>query len=183
MLKKLFAVVAVALLFACSENSSTGPSAVNTNSVANTSSVTPSSSSNWNSGGNSYVPTSSAILPSSNSYGSVSQTLYAAEIGYICEGFDFGAVTQARATEGYIAMYSICGDRATQTTGTTCRTAAEVGNWLLSLNITTDQINLLDNTIAAYGAAFYWYNATDGYQRYIYVEPCYDGIGLLSTEG
>ena len=135
-------------------------------------------------GGNNYSSAQfSSAHPSSNSYTPQVQTLYVAEIGYICEGFNFGSVTQARATEGFLALYSICGDRSTQTTGTTCHTAADVGNWLLSLNITTDQIALIDNTIAAYGAAFYWYNAVDGYQRYVYVEPCYDGIGLLSAEG
>ena len=95
----------------------------------------------------------------------------------ICTGFNFGAVDQSKATEGYIAMYQICGDRSTQSTGTTCYTASQVTQWMKSLQISAfDQVNA---DIAAYGASFRWYNAVDGYQRYIYIEPCYDGKGLM----
>ena len=105
------------------------------------------------------------------------ETKYVAEVGTICNGFNFGAVSQSKATEGYIAMYEICGDRATQSTGTTCYTASEVTQWMKSLQISAfDQVN---SDIAAYGASFRWYNAVDGYKRYIYIEPCYDGKGLM----
>ena len=105
------------------------------------------------------------------------ETMYVAEVGTICTGFNFGAVDQSKATEGYLAMYQICGDRSTQSTGTTCYTATQVTQWMKSLQISAfDQVNA---DIAAYGASFRWYNAVDGYQRYIYIEPCYDGKGLM----
>lgn len=163
MKKILIAAALCFVLESCSssDSDSSNPSAAPTNTPSN-----PASSASTPS-----VPTSAGTNTPA------SETKYVAEVGYICNGFDFGNVTQNNATEGYIAMYSICGDRHTDGTGATCYTATAVSNWMKSLNISAfEQVNA---DIATYGASFRWYNAIDGYKRYIYVEPCYDGKGLL----
>lgn len=166
MKKILILATALICLVACGndEASPTAPSST-TQSSTPTTTTTPTTS----------TPTTvpSTTTPSYQN----KETKYVAEVGTICNGFNFGAVSQSKATEGYIAMYEICGDRATQSTGTTCYTASEVTQWMKSLQISAfDQVN---SDIAAYGASFRWYNAVDGYKRYIYIEPCYDGKGLM----
>lgn len=167
-MKKILLLSAIALsMFACSDEDSNPSSAGN---------VTPSTPTTTTSS----QPSSTSPSTTTNSYVS-NETMYVAEVGYVCNGFNFSAVTASKATEGYIAMYNICGDRSTQSTGTTCYTASQVSQWMKSLQITAfDQVN---GDISAYGSSFRWYNAVDGYMRYIYIEPCYDGKGLMKKRG
>lgn len=170
-MKKMFLTLIVAAMFVACDDGSSPTAPASTPTYTTPTNTTPTYSSQA-------TPKSSSSVPTSQY--TTQETMYAAEIGKICTGFNFGAVNQAKATEGYLAMVEICGNRATQSTGTTCRTASAVTSWMKSLNISAfDQVNA---DIAAYGASFRWYNAEDGYKRYIYLEPCGDGKGLMKKQ-
>ena len=182
--------IMVLSLMACSDDSSS-PTSANENSNTQTTSSQPQSptqtttsstpATNTNNNPSSQTSSNQSQSPSQTTSNSTTETMYVAEIGYVCNGFDFGSVDQAHATQGYVAMFQICGERATQGTGTTCYSASEVTAWMKSLNISAfSQVN---TDIAIYGASFRWYNAVDGYMRYIYVEPCFDGEGLMKRGG
>ena len=171
--------IMVLSLMACSDDSSSPTSANENSNTQTTANSTPAT--NTNNNPSSQTSSNQPQSPSQTTNNSTIETMYVAEIGYVCNGFDFSSVDQAHATQGYVAMFQICGDRATQGTGTTCYSASEVTIWMKNLNISAfSQVN---TDIAMYGASFRWYNAVDGYMRYIYVEPCFDGDGLMKRGG
>ena len=129
-----------------------------------------------------YAPSSINYTQPSSTTPVVTEILYIAEVGYVCNGFNTNAVAVNKATEGYIAMYNICGDRATMTSGTQPRAASVINNWMTyDLALSPSDINVVSSDINYYGASLRFYNAVDGYLRYIYVEPVGDGIGLMKT--
>lgn len=129
-----------------------------------------------------YVPASSASVPASSASVVHSSPLYIAEIGYVCNGFSFDNVVQSKATEAYIAMNKICGDRHTETTGANGISASSVVTWMYGLNFTSAIVSKVANTVDTYGMCLYWYKANDGYIRYIYIEPIGDGRGLFKRK-
>lgn len=98
-------------------------------------------------------------------------------MGYICNGYNLGSVNKTKATDAYKAMYSICGNQATLSYP--CISTKSAAGVLVDLNLSEADVDLLTSNAAAYGASLYWYDAVDGYKRYIYFEQCYDGRGLL----
>lgn len=76
-----------------------------------------------------------------------------------------------------MAMYSICGNRVTLSYP--CVSTESVASVLVSLNLSKTAIDQLVSNAVTYGSSLYWYDAADGYKRYIYFEECYDGRGLL----
>lgn len=109
---------------------------------------------------------------------SSSTSYWSLEIGNVCNGYniDVSINDKSKPVEGYVAMYEICGDRANFTYE--CEPMEQsVQHILTFLNKETalQVVKLAEN----YGAAFGFYNATDGYLRYIYFEQCYDGRALM----
>lgn len=109
---------------------------------------------------------------------SSSTSYWSLEIGNVCNGYniDVSINDKSKPVEGYVAMYKICGDRANFTYE--CEPMEQsVQHILTFLNKETalQVVKLAEN----YGAAFGFYNATDGYLRYIYFEQCYDGRALM----
>lgn len=170
----LSSILYITLLLGCNEN----PAAVqDTVEVSSSSAVTQSSSS-----AGPTVPVTT--VPSSSSEVVVEEptkiALYVGEIGYVCEGFNTNAVSPSAATEGFTAMSSICGNRATMSSGTTPRTAAVINSWMADDLLLSETFRiLLVQDVETYGSTLRFYNAVDGYRRYIYIEVYGDGIGLL----
>ena len=113
---------------------------------------------------------------SSNSSETVSY--WSLEIGNVCNGYniDVAINDKSKPVESYYAMYKICGDRANFTY--VCEPLEQSVQHILSfLNKETalQVVELAEN----YGAAFGFYNANDGYLRYVYFEQCYDGKALM----
>lgn len=109
-------------------------------------------------------------------------TLYIGEVGTVCNGFNENAVYPSRATEAYMSMYNICGERVTAQKGDARNPAleADVYNWMrYTLNLNEALVTTVATDIANYGSALHFYDAADGYRRYLYVEPYGDGLGLL----
>lgn len=80
-------------------------------------------------------------------------------------------------------MYNICGDRATMTTGTQPRIASVLNDWMINdLKLSESLRVAIVNDVEMYGATFRFYNAVDGYLRYIYIEPNGDGLGLMKRK-
>lgn len=109
---------------------------------------------------------------------SSSTSYWSLEIGNVCNGYniDVSVNDKSKPVEGYVAMYEICGDRANFTY--VCEPMEQsVQHILTFLNKETalQVVKLAEN----YGAAFGFYDATDGYLRYIYFEQCYDGRALM----
>lgn len=109
---------------------------------------------------------------------SSSTSYWSLEIGNVCNRYniDVSVNDKSKPVEGYVAMYEICGDRANFTY--VCEPMEQsVQHILTFLNKETalQVVKLAEN----YGAAFGFYDATDGYLRYIYFEQCYDGRALM----
>lgn len=105
---------------------------------------------------------------------------FIAEVGYVCTDFNTFATSPGKATEGLIAMYNICGDMATMTTGTQPRVTEVIVEWMIyDLGLTESFTNILLSDLEHYGTTLRFYDAVDGYLRYIYIEPVGDGIGLM----
>lgn len=181
---KYLYLIALVLLAACTQPTQPEETAFTDPSSSSVAAVTPGLSSTTI-----YVPSSAVVyMPSSAYYiapSSVAQVvtpevLYIAEIGYVCNGFNTAAVSNNKATEGFIAMYNICGDRATMTSGTQPRTVAVINNWMTNdLALNPSFVNLIESDVIYYGSSLRFYNAVDGYLRYLYIEPVGDGIGLM----
>ena len=112
---------------------------------------------------------------------SSSTSYWSLEIGYVCNGYnkDVSANDKSKPVEGYIALNEICGNRANFTY--VCEpTEQSVQHIMTFLNKETalQVVELAEN----YGAAFGFYNANDGYLRYIYFEQCYDGRALMKRQ-
>ena len=111
------------------------------------------------------------------------QALYVGEIGYVCTGFNTAAVIPGKATQAYLAMNELCGNRATMTTGTQPRTSDVINNWMINdLELNESLRVSLVNDVESYGSTLRFYNAVDGYLRYIYIEPYGDGLGLAKQK-
>lgn len=119
--------------------------------------------------------------PTNNYTASSSSTSYwSLEIGNVCNGYniDVSANDKSKPVEGYIALNKICGNRANFTYE--CEPMEQsVQHIMTFLNKETalQVVELAKN----YGAAFGFYDANDGYLRYIYFEQCYDGKALMKT--
>lgn len=163
-MKKIIALLLALILWGCNE-SPTAPTSVT--EVSSSSLATSSSSTTQ------YTePLVSIETPVT--------ALYVGEIGYVCTGFNTSAVQSYKATEGYMAMYDICGDRATMTTGTQPRTASVINDWIINdLKLTESFRILIVNDVNTFGSTLRFYDAVDGYLRYIYIEPYGDGKGLM----
>lgn len=115
---------------------------------------------------------------SSSSNSSETVSYWSFEIGNVCNGYniDVAINDKSKPVESYYAMYQICGDRANFTY--VCEPLEQsVQHILTFLNKETalQVVELAEN----YGAAFGFYNANDGYLRYIYFEQCYDNKALM----
>lgn len=125
---------------------------------------------------------SSSIQPTQTYIASSSSTSYwSIEIGNVCNGYniDVAINDKSKPVEGYVALNTICGNRANFTYE--CEPIEQsVQHIMTFLNKETalQVVELAEN----YGAAFSFYNATDGYLRYIYFEQCYDGIALMKRQ-
>lgn len=125
---------------------------------------------------------SSSSIQQTQTYSSSSRTSYwSLEIGNVCNGYniDVAINNKSKPVEGYAALNAICGNRANFTYE--CEPIEQsVQHITTFLNKETalQVIELAEN----YGAAFSFYNATDGYLRYIYFEQCYDGIALMKRQ-
>ena len=121
------------------------------------------------------VPTQTYIASSS------STSYWSLEIGNVCNGYniDVSVNDKSKPVEGYIALNKICGNRANFTYE--CEPMEQsVQHIMTFLNKETalQVVELAKN----YGAAFGFYDATDGYLRYIYFEQCYDGKALMKSQ-
>lgn len=128
-----------------------------------------------------YVYSSSSVRTNDYVYSSSSvKSYWALEVGYVCNGYNIDVVINdpSRAVESYYAMYQICGDRSTQTYECVdAETAAAALTRLFNQTTATEVVNRSKQ----YGATFGFYNAVDGYMRYVYFELCYDGKALLKS--
>ena len=156
-MKKIIVLLFIALLSACSSESSS-PAAP---------SPTYSSSSFAR----------PATRPATSVSSSSAEYYWAVEVGYICNGYNLGSIDNTKALEAYMAMYSICGNRATQSYS--CISSKSTASVLVNLNLSEASVDRLLSNAETYGSSLYWYNAVDGYKRYIYFEQCYDERGLL----
>lgn len=121
------------------------------------------------------VPTQTYIESSS------STSYWSLEIGNVCNGYNINVSVndKSKPVEGYIALNKICGDMSNFTYE--CEPMEQSVKHIMSfLNKETalQVVDLAEN----YGAAFGFYNANDGYMRYIYFEQCYDGKALMKRQ-
>lgn len=121
------------------------------------------------------VPTQTYIASSS------STSYWSLEIGNVCNGYniDVSVNDKSKPVEGYIALNKICGNRANFTYE--CEPMEQsVQHIMTFLNKETalQVVELAKN----YGAAFGFYDAVDGYLRYVYFEQCYDGKALMKRQ-
>lgn len=173
-MKKIVLIITMICLFiSCG---SVSPVNVEHDSSSSSEYVKPYSSQNYDE----TISSSSSISQKYSSSEKINTALYVGEIGYVCNGFNTNAVSSYKATEGYMAMYNICGNRATMTTGTQPRAASVINDWLVNdLQLPESFRILIVNDVNAFGSTLRFYNAVDGYLRYIYVEPFGDGLGLM----
>ena len=128
-----------------------------------------------------YIASSSSTSYQTYIASSSSTSYWSLEIGYVCNGYnkDVSANDKSKPVEGYIALNEICGNMANFTY--VCEpTEQSVQHIMTFLNKETalQVVELAEN----YGAAFGFYNANDGYLRYIYFEQCYDGRALMKRQ-
>ena len=128
-----------------------------------------------------YTPSSSSTSYQTYIASSSSTSYWSLEIGYVCNGYnkDVSVNDKSKPVEGYIALNEICGNMANFTY--VCEPIEQsVQHIMTFLNKETalQVVELAEN----YGAAFGFYNANDGYLRYIYFEQCYDGRALMKRQ-
>lgn len=127
-----------------------------------------------------YIPSvNTPSYISSNSSETVSY--WSLEIGNVCNGYniDVAINDKSKPVESYLAMYQICGDRANFTYE--CEPVEQSVKHIMTFlkkETALYVVELAEN----YGAAFGFYDATDGYLRYIYFEQCYDGKALMKRQ-
>ena len=121
------------------------------------------------------VPTQPYIASSS------STSYWTLEIGNVCNGYniDVSVNDKSKPVEGYVAMYKICGERANFTY--VCEPMEQSVQHILTFINKEMALEVVDMAFN-YGAAFGFYNAIDGYLRYIYFEQCYDGKALMKRQ-
>ena len=106
------------------------------------------------------------------------QSYWSLEVGYVCNGYniDVSIKDKSKPVEGYMAMYQICGDRATQTYK--CEPMESSVRHMVNIFNQATAMQVVD-LAESYGAAFGFYDAVDGYLRYVYFEQCYDNKALM----
>lgn len=171
---KIIVLLFIALLSACSSESSS-PTAPSPTVVSSSSILSPTYTSSSSSVSITYS-SSSFARPATSVSSSSAEYYWAVEVGNICNGYNLGSIDNTKASEAYMAMYSICGNRATQSYQ--CISTESVASVLVSLNLSETAIDQLASNAITYGSSLYWYNAVVGCKRYIYFEQCYDGRGL-----
>lgn len=121
------------------------------------------------------VPTQTYIASSS------STSYWSLEVGNVCKGYniDVAINDKSKPVESYYAMYQICGDRANLTY--MCETIEQSVEHIMQLVNKKTALQIVD-LAKNYGAAFGFYNAVDGYLRYVYFEQCYDGKALMKRQ-
>ena len=133
-----------------------------------------------------YSSTSTYIPPvntqtyiSSNSSETVSY--WSLEVGNVCSGYniDVAINDKSKPVEAYYAMYQICGDRANLTY--MCEPIEQSVEHIMELVNKQTALQIVD-LAKNYGAAFGFYNAVDGYLRYVYFEQCYDNKALMKRQ-
>lgn len=190
MIKILFYMTMVALLVSCNDPVSNDE--VQTDPAYSSSIVAAAVSSSSTAPNIPYSSQGTIVVVSSSSTKATEEipvvetpvtALYVGEMGTVCTGFNTNAVQVGKATEGYSAMASLCGNRAQQTTGDQPRYASVLNNWMtydLALNETLRTALVSD--VNTYGSTLRFYNAVDGYLRYVYIEYYGDGLGLLKQK-
>ena len=121
------------------------------------------------------VPTQTYVESSS------STSYWSLEIGNVCNGYNINvsANDKSKPVEGYIALYKICGDRSNFTYE--CESMEQSVEHIMTFLNKETALQVVD-LAKNYGAAFGFYNANDGYMRYIYFEQCYDGKALMKHQ-
>lgn len=121
------------------------------------------------------VPTQTYIASSS------STSYWSLEVGNVCNGYniDVAINDKSKPVESYYAMYQICGDRANLTY--MCEPIEQSVEHIMELVNKETALQIVD-LAKNYGAAFGFYNAVDGYLRYVYFEQCYDGKALMKRQ-
>lgn len=109
---------------------------------------------------------------------SSSASYWSLEVGNVCNGYNINVAIndKSKPVESYYAMYQICGDRANLTY--VCEPTEQSVEHMLELVNEQTALQIVD-LAEKYGAAFGFYNAVDGYLRYVYFEQCYDGKALM----
>lgn len=179
------AITPIILFTACGDNTAAPPEAdyaPGTQDTGLSSSMTDGSGAT-SSSSVTYVPpvvSSSSIAHVQPPLESSSSATYywAFEIGNVCKGYNIDVAIDdpSRPVEAYAALYKICGDRANVTYP--CEPTERSAEHILRFVDNATAMQLVDMA-SKYGAAFGFYNAKDGYLRYIYFEACYDGQALL----
>lgn len=121
------------------------------------------------------VPTQTYIASSS------STSYWTLEVGNVCNGYniDIAINDKSKPVESYYAMYQICGDRANLTY--MCEHIEQSVEHIMELVNKETALQIVD-LAKNYGAAFGFYNAVDGYLRYVYFEQCYDNKALMKRQ-
>lgn len=121
------------------------------------------------------VPTQTYIASSS------STSYWTLEVGNVCNGYniDVAINDKSKPVESYYAMYQICGDRANLTY--MCEPIEQSVEHIMELVNKETALQIVD-LAKNYGAAFGFYNAVDGYLRYVYFEQCYDNKALMKRQ-
>lgn len=121
------------------------------------------------------VPTQTYIASSS------STSYWSLEVGNVCNGYniDVAINDKSKPVESYYAMYQICGDRANLTY--MCEPIEQSVEHIMALVNKETALQIVD-LAKNYGAAFGFYNAVDGYLRYVYFEQCYDNKALMKRQ-
>lgn len=121
------------------------------------------------------VPTQTYIASSS------STSYWSLEVGNVCNGYniDVAINDKSKPVESYYAMYQICGDRANLTY--MCEPIEQSVEHIMKLVNKETALQIVD-LAKNYGAAFGFYNAVDGYLRYVYFEQCYDNKALMKRQ-
>lgn len=121
------------------------------------------------------VPTQTYIASSS------STSYWTLEVGNVCNGYniDIAINDKSKPVESYYAMYQICGDRANLTY--MCEPIEQSVEHIMELVNKETALQIVD-LAKNYGAAFGFYNAVDGYLRYVYFEQCYDNKALMKRQ-
>ena len=184
LMKKIFILMVFAIMFiACSDNSVspeptyTQPAQQPTYSQSSQP-VTYSSTSTY------IQPTNTQPYITSNSSDSNSSetvSYWSLEVGNVCNGYniDVAINDKSKPVESYYAMYQICGDRANLTY--MCEPIEQSVEHIMELVNKQTALQIVD-LAKNYGAAFGFYNAVDGYLRYVYFEQCYDNKALMKRQ-
>lgn len=178
-MKKILILMIFAIMFiACGDNS-VSPEPTYTQSIQqptySSSSIQQTQTIQTNPQPTYTVPTQTYIASSS------STSYWTLEVGNVCNGYniDIAINDKSKPVESYYAMYQICGDRANLTY--MCEPIEQSVEHIMELVNKETALQIVD-LVKNYGAAFGFYNAVDGYLRYVYFEQCYDNKALMKRQ-